>query len=231
MNSNDKALEARARRAAKSVDLRAIKSRNFFIPNQGRFQLVNKYTGEVEAGREFELSAEDVLDFCYKWQEERKFALGASGRYDLYLAGPAKDPIIAAKPAKKPAKVAPAEPAQLEPGGEVRSSQAEVELEKYRKWGFNDPKDLEVIPRPAGIFTFAEVCQEFGFKTDRGVYGLAERSDYPPLALEKRLIVRIGCDLLKAAQQQEHIEKNGKRRSAYEHTKKKRQTSKPTRNR
>ena len=205
-----KTMDARARRAAKFVGLRAVKSRSHFVPNEGGFQLVDLYSGRVEAGSQFELSAEDVLDFCQRWPEESKFRLGASQRYDAYLAG--AHPLVVAKPAKA-VPVKPAKPARREPTEEMRRSQPEDKLEP---WGFNGPEDLE-IPRPAWVFTFAQVCGEFGFKSDRGVNELAKNADYPPLARRKKLITRVGCDLLKAIQQKDRA---SKKHSAYERAKK-----------
>jgi hypothetical protein len=239
-----KAMENRARRVARSEGLAARKSRNRYIHNEGEFRLIHAASGVIITGNQYNLTAAEVIDFCLNtWPEESK-NWNFSCRWEEHPLAAQKiylDPIFfamakaltasaLAPPAltqleppypnvfQVPVAAAQAEPAQLEPRGEVRSSQAEVELEKYRKYGFrNGPKDLEFISRPDWIFTFAEVCQEFKFKTERGVAGLAKNSDYPPLALQKRLITRIGCDILKAKQQQDRILK---RQLAYEHAKK-----------
>jgi hypothetical protein len=57
--ARDQALEARARRAAKRIGLRAIKS-----PSTGRFMLVDVDYDAVVDGRDFTLSARDVIDRC-----------------------------------------------------------------------------------------------------------------------------------------------------------------------
>ena len=60
------ALEAQARRAAKKFGLVAKKSRwrANTRDNLGGFMLVNAYTNSVEAGERFDLSAEEVLEYC-----------------------------------------------------------------------------------------------------------------------------------------------------------------------
>ncbi|MDH6150498.1 hypothetical protein [Paraburkholderia tuberum] len=61
----EKALEARARRAARSVDLVATKSRQRqHCDNLGRFQLVDQYVNMVVEGVRYELTPEDVIEFC-----------------------------------------------------------------------------------------------------------------------------------------------------------------------
>ncbi len=61
----DKALEARARRAAKRVGLMARKSRKMrSCDNHQGFMLINSYTGGFVAGVRFELTAEDVIAYC-----------------------------------------------------------------------------------------------------------------------------------------------------------------------
>ena len=58
-------LEARARRAAKSVGLVAVKSRGgYHSDNQGGFQLVDPYFNEVVEGLRFDLSPEEVIERC-----------------------------------------------------------------------------------------------------------------------------------------------------------------------
>lgn len=63
--ANEKAVEARARRAARRRGLRATKSRwrAGSCDNQGGFQLINERNWIV-AGVRFDLSADDVLDYC-----------------------------------------------------------------------------------------------------------------------------------------------------------------------
>ncbi len=61
-------LEARARRAARAVGLIARKSRQrAHVPNLdnfGEFMLVDAERNFVVAGGRYEMSAEDVLDYC-----------------------------------------------------------------------------------------------------------------------------------------------------------------------
>jgi hypothetical protein len=60
------AIENRARRAAKRVHLVARKSRARLgsIDNYGGFMLVNAHTNFVVAGERFNLSPEDVIEYC-----------------------------------------------------------------------------------------------------------------------------------------------------------------------
>ena len=60
------AIENRARRAAKRVGLVATKSRARLgsVDNNGGFMLVNAHSNFVEAGVRFDLSAEDVIEYC-----------------------------------------------------------------------------------------------------------------------------------------------------------------------
>jgi hypothetical protein len=62
----DAALEARARRAAKRVELVATKSRCKKSPvdNRGGFRLVDPYRQAVVKGASYNLSSEDVIQFC-----------------------------------------------------------------------------------------------------------------------------------------------------------------------
>jgi hypothetical protein len=62
----EQALEARAQRVAKRVGLMATKSRwrRDSIDNFGGFMLVNARHDWVVAGSRFNLSAEDVLEYC-----------------------------------------------------------------------------------------------------------------------------------------------------------------------
>jgi hypothetical protein len=204
-----KAMENRARRAAKSVGLRAVKSRNRYIPNEGGFQLVNIYSRRVEAGREFELTPEDVLYFCNRWPEESKFALGASMRWDEYHRPPQPQPAkITALPDPTVFQVpvaaaihscSQAEPALPETGGETKSG-----LKNWQEWGFpGGVKDLEITPRPGWILTFEEVYKDLGYKSARGLKASLKTKtfDYPPEALAQGLITKTGCQLLKSKKQ------------------------------
>lgn len=59
------ALEARARRAAKRVGLVAIKSRfALSIDNRGEFRLLDPYNNRIVAGEKFDLTAEEVIEYC-----------------------------------------------------------------------------------------------------------------------------------------------------------------------
>jgi len=66
MNVTASALESRARRAARKVDLIAKKSRwrANSIDNLGGFMLIDPYTNGVVAGARFDLTAEDVMERC-----------------------------------------------------------------------------------------------------------------------------------------------------------------------
>jgi hypothetical protein len=60
------ALDQRARRAAKRVGLKAVRSRSRrgSIDNQGGFQLIEPITNGIVAGVRLDLSAEQVIAFC-----------------------------------------------------------------------------------------------------------------------------------------------------------------------
>ncbi len=61
----EKALEARARRAAMRVDLRAVKSRKReSFHNFGGFMLLDLDGNYVVEGSGFNLSAENVIEIC-----------------------------------------------------------------------------------------------------------------------------------------------------------------------
>ena len=62
---SEAALEARARRAARKVGLRAIKSRwrAGSLDNWGGFQIVDSLN-YIQAGLRFDLSSEQVIEFC-----------------------------------------------------------------------------------------------------------------------------------------------------------------------
>ena len=64
----DTALESRARREAKRVDLVATKSRcrKHTTDNRGGFRLVDPCRGAVVIGCKYNLSAKDVIEFCTK---------------------------------------------------------------------------------------------------------------------------------------------------------------------
>jgi hypothetical protein len=55
-----------ARRAAKRVGLRAAKTRwrANSVDNHGGFQLIDPYSNSVVAGVRFDMSAEDVIEWC-----------------------------------------------------------------------------------------------------------------------------------------------------------------------
>jgi hypothetical protein len=66
------AVDARARRAAKRIGLRAIKSRrNDPLHNHGKFMLIND-CGIAHLGFKYDASAEDVIQFCRGLREENK---------------------------------------------------------------------------------------------------------------------------------------------------------------
>jgi hypothetical protein len=62
----ESAMDARARRAAKKLNLVAKKStwRKESIDNRGGFQIIDPYFNRVEAGVRFDMSAQEVIDFC-----------------------------------------------------------------------------------------------------------------------------------------------------------------------
>jgi hypothetical protein len=64
--TNDKAIEQKARRAARRVNLDAQKSRWRLnsIDNYGGFRIVDPYLNAVVAGDRYSLSAEQVIEFC-----------------------------------------------------------------------------------------------------------------------------------------------------------------------
>ncbi len=64
--STEKNLHAAARRAAKRVGLQARKSRarTISLDNHGEFMLVDPMRNWVVAGERFDLSAQQVIDFC-----------------------------------------------------------------------------------------------------------------------------------------------------------------------
>jgi hypothetical protein len=59
-------MDAKARRAAKRVELRAHKSRwrKDTFDNFGAFQVVDPYTNTVVAGVRYDMSPEDVIEYC-----------------------------------------------------------------------------------------------------------------------------------------------------------------------
>jgi hypothetical protein len=64
LNNSTPAREARARRAARCAGLIARKSRLNSIDNFGGFMLVDPSTDFAVTGSGFNLSAEDVIEFC-----------------------------------------------------------------------------------------------------------------------------------------------------------------------
>jgi hypothetical protein len=66
MITSNNAIEQRARRAAKRIKLIAKKSRwrAGSIDNRGGFMLIEPYSNGVVSGSRFDLSAQDVLDYC-----------------------------------------------------------------------------------------------------------------------------------------------------------------------
>jgi hypothetical protein len=62
----DSALEARARRAAKKAGLIATKSRWLLnlVDNYGGLQIVDPYFNRVEAGLRYDMSAQEVIEYC-----------------------------------------------------------------------------------------------------------------------------------------------------------------------
>ncbi|MDT9000432.1 hypothetical protein RQP53_14245 [Paucibacter sp. APW11] len=62
-----KALDQRARRAARRVGLVAIKSNRYGValpPFVSGFALVNEAEARIEIGQHFDLTADEVIDFC-----------------------------------------------------------------------------------------------------------------------------------------------------------------------
>lgn len=61
-----KALDSRARRAARSADLVASKSRwrRDSIDNHGEFMLIDPHMNVPLAGFRYDMSAEEVIEFC-----------------------------------------------------------------------------------------------------------------------------------------------------------------------
>ena len=63
---SEKAMDARARRAAKRVGLFATKSRwhGFSLDNHGHFMLVDPSSNSVVGGQRFDMTAEEVIESC-----------------------------------------------------------------------------------------------------------------------------------------------------------------------
>jgi len=60
-------LENKARRAAKKVGLLAKKSRRqISMDNHGGFTLIDPYRNWIVAGERYDLSPDDVIEFCSK---------------------------------------------------------------------------------------------------------------------------------------------------------------------
>jgi len=66
MEVSQNAMEHRARRAAKRHGLVARKSRwrRDSVDNHGGFMLVDSYNNNVVAGARFDMTADDVVEFC-----------------------------------------------------------------------------------------------------------------------------------------------------------------------
>jgi hypothetical protein len=64
--TSEASMDARARRAAKRVGYRAVKSRwrAGSIDNFGEFQIVDPFCNAIVAGARFDYSADDVIAFC-----------------------------------------------------------------------------------------------------------------------------------------------------------------------
>jgi len=61
----DKALDARARRAARSCGLRLCKSRRYRPPDDlGEYMLLNPEYNSSVLGFKYDASAEEVLEYC-----------------------------------------------------------------------------------------------------------------------------------------------------------------------
>jgi hypothetical protein len=65
-SNSESALDSRARRAARRVGLIARKSRwrAGSIDNYGEFMLIDSATNFAVAGSRFDMTAEEVLDYC-----------------------------------------------------------------------------------------------------------------------------------------------------------------------
>jgi hypothetical protein len=65
-SDSQSALDSRARRAARRVGLVAKRSRwrAGSIDNRGEFMLIDPLTNFVVAGSRFDMTAEEVLDYC-----------------------------------------------------------------------------------------------------------------------------------------------------------------------
>jgi hypothetical protein len=59
------AIEQRARRRARRVGLRTKKSRRRLgVDNHGGFRLIDSATDVIEVGEKFDMSAEQVIEYC-----------------------------------------------------------------------------------------------------------------------------------------------------------------------
>ena len=60
------AMEAQARRASKRAGFSALKRRWRIgtVDNRGGFQLLDPYSNRIVAGSRFDLTAEDVIQYC-----------------------------------------------------------------------------------------------------------------------------------------------------------------------
>jgi hypothetical protein len=70
---SEQALESRARRAAQRAGLFAKKSRwrRGTVDNYGGFTLINPQSNWIVAGERFDLSAQDVLEYCAEASHDR----------------------------------------------------------------------------------------------------------------------------------------------------------------
>jgi hypothetical protein len=66
--------DSAARRAAKQIGCRAVKSRwrKDSIDNHGGFQIIDNYTNTVVAGGRFDWTAAEVIEYCRKTESESK---------------------------------------------------------------------------------------------------------------------------------------------------------------
>jgi len=74
INSKDKKLAVRARRAATRAGwfLRKRRGRLGTIDNSGGYMLADAFTNSVFAGERFNLSAQEVIDYCGAHRELRR---------------------------------------------------------------------------------------------------------------------------------------------------------------
>jgi hypothetical protein len=230
MRKGHNSLATKIRRAAKLVGLRARKPRSSILANQGGWQLVSRYTDDIKAGHEFELSDEDASYFIRRWPEESKFELGAS-QQDYWTRAPKPrkprqprvtevEAVVTSVPLQVP----------LEAAALPQISSSEADIAVYRSWGFrNGPSDLELVPRPDWLYTFKEVCDQFAFKKPSTVSSLAGRHHYPEGARLKGLITEIGILKLKAKEHARRLQQKAESSKPADKNKPSRQNP-PTKN-